>query len=143
MSDLRGFAQRMLVIAKNVSLNSDALTRKVALAVDGAVVIATPVDTGRARSNWIVEIGSASNDINEEFGPHNSNGALGTRRALDQGAATIGTYQKGEVIHITNNLPYIEALNDGTSAQAPANFVQEAVQAGVDTIGDARITVNT
>ena len=124
MADLRQFAGRIRVMGKRIEKNADAMTRKVALAVDSAVVIATPVDTGRARSIWQVNLG----------GP-----ASGTRDALDQtgqaaiaeGRTEIAKYKGGSAIHITNNLPYIGRLNDGWSAQAPSGFVEKAVLVGV------------
>jgi hypothetical protein len=124
MADLRQFAGRIRVIGRRIEENADAMVRKVALAVDSAVVIATPVDTGRARSNWQVNLG----------GP-----ASGTRDALDQsgqaaiaeGQTRIAQYRGGSAIHITNNLPYIGRLNDGWSAQAPSGFVEKAVLVGV------------
>lgn len=135
MSDLRGFSQRIRNIAGQINTNSDRVTRQCALAVDGSVVIATPVDTGRARANWIVNIDGPSTTIVQEP----ASPAQGARQALDQGRATIATYQKGQAIHITNNLPYIGRLNDGYSAQAPENFVLEAVNAGIQTLRNARL----
>lgn len=141
--DLSGFAARMQVLASLVDTNSDRLVRRVALAVDGAVVIATPVDTGRARSNWIVNIGSPSTEVIPAYveGKGGSAGAAAARAALDQGSATIAGYQKGQEIHITNNLPYISRLNDGYSAQAPGNFVQIAVQQGAETVRGAKLLI--
>ena len=36
------------------------IMRKVALAVDQVAVLRTPVDTGRARSNWVVTLGAGT-----------------------------------------------------------------------------------
>ena len=33
-----------------------------------------------------------------------------------------------DTVYISNNLPYIQRLNDGYSQQAPENFVESAVQ---------------
>lgn len=124
MADLRRFAGRIRVMGKRIEQNADALTRKVALAVDSAVVIATPVDTGRARSNWQVNIGAPADGTRE---------ALDTsgQAAIAQGQTEIAKYKGGSAIHITNNLPYIGRLNDGWSAQAPSGFVEKAVLVGV------------
>ena len=58
--DLRQFGRKIRVTGNVVEENGGKLLRSVALAVDAAVVLATPVDTGRARSNWQVEIGAAA-----------------------------------------------------------------------------------
>lgn len=133
MSDLRQFAGRIRVMGKRIEKNADAMTRKVALAVDSAVVIATPVDTGRARSNWQVNLGSPADGTREAYTPgaEGSTGGANAQAAIDQGRAEIAKYKGGSAIHITNNLPYIGRLNDGHSAQAPAGFVEKAVLVGV------------
>ncbi len=141
--DLKGFERRMGVLGNTVGDNAHKLLRKVGLAVDGSVVIATPVDTGRARSNWIVNSGSAATDTREPYSPgkEGSTGGPNAQAAIDQGKATIAAHPKGADLHITNNLAYIGKLNDGSSAQAPPLFVEKAVQAGVNTIRAANITV--
>lgn len=133
--NLRTFSRRAVVLGDTVATNSDRLTRKVALKVDSTVVLATPADTGRARSNWIVDL---DNEPKNTFGEPASP-AQGAQQALDQGSATIGQYKAGQVIHITNNLDYIGKLNEGHSAQAPANFIEEAVYVGVQAVKGASL----
>lgn len=124
MSDLKGILNKA---GAKVVDNADRLVRRCALATDAAVVIATPVDTGRARSNWQVEIGQAASGTLESF-DKSGQGAIATGRKVIEG------YKGGSSVNITNNLPYIERLNDGWSAQAPAGFVEKAVQVGVAAI---------
>lgn len=139
MTDLRTFAGRIKVVGKRVEDNADRLTRKVALAVDAAVVIATPVDTGRARSNWQVSLGEAASGTREAFseGKDRSTESANTQAALEEGKAVISEYKGGTDIHITNNLPYIGRLNEGWSAQAPSAFVEKAVLVGVAAVQGA------
>lgn len=131
MAEFGDFSARMRVRAKAVSENSDRLVRKVALSVDQALVSGTPVDTGRARSNWIVQLDAASDQTIEAYAPGSGASTVSdnTQAALAQGSREIAGYSGDHhsEIHITNNLPYIEQLNDGWSHQAPANFVQEAI----------------
>lgn len=130
---------------------ASAMVRRVAFAVDRALVLGTPVGNpdlwkannqpkkirrgakgyagkgyvgGRARANWIPT-------LNVPF-----NGTVG--RQDGQGAATIGllapvsaAFKLGDTVWISNNLPYIEALNNGHSTQAPAGFVELAIEAGI------------
>jgi hypothetical protein len=141
------FNRNMRRLGSNVAKNADALVRKCALAVDATVVLATPVDTGRARSNWQVELNAPAEGAREAYSPGKGRSTEGanTRAAIEQGKQVIATYNKGSSrdrsIHITNNLPYIGKLNDGHSAQAPAGFVEKAVMVGVNAIKGARITV--
>ena len=95
--------------------------RKIALDVFSEVILMTPVDTGRARGNWQVSIGTIPG---------------GTLELDDKaGTATIGKVQAetlglkaGQTIYLVNNLEYISALEFGHSKQAPAGMVRLTVQ---------------
>jgi hypothetical protein len=133
MSDLRGFSKSIKLRGEAVVKNTDALVRRVALLIDSAVVLATPVKTGRARANWLVAVGEApSGTVGEPSSP-----GAGAQDALDNARAVIGGYAGEGEIHITNNLPYIEALNAGSSQQAPAAFVEIAIEQGVQAVRNA------
>lgn len=123
MADLRSFANKMRDISSAIEHAAGEMTRRTAVAVDTAVVMATPVDTGRARANWQAGIGAPVEGTTEDV----SESGAG---AIAEASSKIAGYKGGSVIHITNNLPYIQALNDGHSAQAPAGFVEHAVDVG-------------
>lgn len=133
----------MRVVAQGVADGADAIVRKCALAVDGAVVLGTPVDTGRARSNWQVNLDAPAAGTRDAYVPGKEGSTKGpnAQAAIDQGSSVISRYKGGQVIHITNNLAYIGRLNEGWSAQAPAGFVEAAVLSGVAQIRGARILV--
>lgn len=138
MSDLKTFSRRIRTRASKVSKNTDGLVKKVILAVDQAVVLATPVDTGRARANWRPSIGAP---LTQTLPEPQSSGA-GLRSALAAGEAIARQYRGGNnspTVHITNSLPYIQYLNDGSSKQAPRNFVNTAILLAVSAIKQARI----
>lgn len=139
--DLRRLAVRIRKLGSNVENNSVALVRKVALSVDSTVVMGTPVDTGRARSNWQVEIGKPAQGVVDAHVPGKEGATAGpnAQMALALGAAAISTYKGGETIHLTNNLPYIGALNRGHSAQAPVGFVESAVLDGAAQVKGVKI----
>ena len=128
------FNRRVGVLGTKVTKGADKVVRKVALAVDQAVVLQTPVDTGRARANWLAALNipnfSASDATDKGGGS-----------AMAQAASVAAAYNgdKDVAIHITNNLPYIGALDEGTSAQAPAGFVRLSVLRGVGAVQGARI----
>lgn len=126
MANLDEFSEIIARLGRQVEQNALLVVRRVALAADQAVVVATPVDTGRARSNWLVTIDAPDP---REIPPYSQDdGAGSARAAVAQGQAAIAAFAAGNrAIYITNNLPYIERLNQGSSAQAPASFVQQAV----------------
>lgn len=139
--NLRQFSIRIRKLGSNVETNAVKLVRKVALSVDSTVIMGTPVDTGRARSNWQVEIGKPARGTVEAYAPgkEGSTGGQNAQIALALGAGVIATYKGGESIHLTNNLPYIGALNRGHSAQAPSGFVETAVLDGVAQVKGAKL----
>lgn len=136
MASLSDLDKRMNRLSKKLSGEVNKFVRKVAFIADQNVVLATPVDTGRARSNWIV---SVSSPVNESIQPYKPGLGLGVGEvanasaATDQALAALAGRRNGQDIYIQNNLVYIERLNQGHSQQAPANFVQTAVKNAVTT----------
>ena len=100
---------------------ADDLTKKITGDMLQQVVIATPVDTGQARGNWRVSVGTIDKSVDETLTDKSGNGAI------SQGIRTIQAGGGlGKIVHVSNALNYIERLNDGWSMQAPKNFVQIA-----------------
>lgn len=123
----------MRVLSARVEENAEALVRGVALAVSETVVRTTPVKTGRAKANWLPSLDGLRSETVE---PQDKSGAA----ALQEARQVIAAYKLGQTIHITNNLPYIRALNDGRSVQArPAGFVERAIQAGVQAVAEKKL----
>lgn len=128
MSDFGQFSQRMRVLSKNVEVNSKKLVKDLALNIQPAVVIATPVDEGVAKSNWIVNPGDAVDHVIPAYvpGEKGSTESENVAAAIEQGQSALSNYIDGP-IHVTNNLPYIQRLNDGYSKQAGEHFVEAAI----------------
>lgn len=111
---------RIMVRLENATREA---TIDMALRIHGALVEGTPVDTGWARSNWLPSVGVPRGET------------VGAPGALDQGPARVGQSEvagwgiQDGPIYIANNVPYIRRLNGGSSNQAPAGFIEAAVQA--------------
>lgn len=134
--NLNQFGDKIKRVAVNVPKNADEIVRKVALAADQTIVTATPVDTGRARANWQVGIGAAPAGTVEYSG--GGSGAAGYAIGVAQNVVTAYKGQPGG-IWLVNNLPYIQRLNEGWSAQAPAKFVEQAIDTAVTAIRDSKV----
>lgn len=136
MAGPKEFERNMRKRARNVEQGAAQAVRKAALAIDAAVVLATPVDTGRARSNWQVSLNAPPGNTLPAYSPGagGNTGSANAQAALQQGADTVARSRPGDSIWITNNLPYIGRLNNGHSAQAPAGFVQKAITVGANAI---------
>jgi hypothetical protein len=100
------------------------IVRKVALDLLRGVVLDTPVDTGRARANWQVSIGRpAAGEIEHSSGDEQ----LAAQAAITAGTPTIMAVKRDVSIYLTNNVPYIVALERGHSAQAPEGMVRKNI----------------
>ncbi len=94
--------------------------KKIVLEALRRVVAKTPVDTGRARANWQVTIGSPATsqlDITDKDG-----GAT-----IAKGLAAIQGLPPYQIVWISNNMDYIEDLEHGSSKQAPEGMVEVTV----------------
>jgi hypothetical protein len=107
----------------------DDTLRKVALVANQTVIMATPVDTGRARANWQVSIDT---EIDSEVDSTDAQGAM------SRNAETIRGYRNGSII-LQNNVAYIGALNNGSSAQAPSGFVERALQTAASAVQKSKV----
>lgn len=126
--------QALIAIAERTEKNATLHMRRLALIIDRNVVLATPVDTGRARSNWIVSVVASTDEVREPFAPTKGGGigeSSNAQGAIRQAENAVRHAKPGQTIFINNNLPYIAELNNGTSAQAPRGFVRTSVLIGV------------
>lgn len=140
MANLHDLARRMRLHAQAVGTNSQDAVRKVAKAAGTAVVYGTPIDTSRARMNWQTTIGQPAVGVLSPYPSQPGSPSEGTQAALSSlSAATIEYAGQEGGIWITNNLDYILKLNNGSSAQAPADFVAQAVLAGVRSVSTVRL----
>jgi hypothetical protein len=87
---------------------------------------ATPVDTSRALSNWLVGLGAPQkSEIGARFegegGSTREQSAAATYQEADR---ILRTKKAGQTVYLTNNAPHIGRLNAGSSSQAPAGFIE-------------------
>jgi len=82
------------------------------------VVQRSPVDTGRFKGNWSLSVGEQNMTQSAMADPVGGNTIMNGATAL-RGYGSQGFH----VIHIQNNLPYAQRLEDGWSKQAPAGMV--------------------
>ena len=118
--------------ANQIEEGAPRIVGRVTVVVAQALGFATPVDTGRARGGWLASL----NVAREGEGPPDPSGTSVTTQAL---AIAARIREERDEAVIVNNVPYIESLNNGSSRQAPAGFVQTAIQLGSIEAGKARI----
>lgn len=115
-----GFAAQLSAWAVRTDQTIRDAAARFCMDLTAAIIMGTPVDTGRARNSWVATLGA----------PYR-----GQVRTTDKtGGRAIARAQKtaeaapGGVFYLTNNLPYIRRLEyDGWSKQAPRGMVRIAV----------------
>lgn len=112
------FSDDMNAYAKKAGASLEETTRAVALELFGSIIKDTPVDTGRARGNWQTSIGAPASGEADR---------LGVREALSELGSEAGKFVGGQVIYLSNQLPYIQRLELGWSDQAPAGMVRKNI----------------
>lgn len=132
---LRGFGIKIKEVGAALPGRSDRLLAQLLVVCTATVVLRTPVDTGRARANWVATQGAP---FAGTLPPPASAGA-GAGEAVARATAVAGAYRGGAGLFLRNGLPYIGRLNSGSSTQAPANFVRDAVNAAVKKVQSSRI----
>lgn len=118
-------------ISRGLKKAAERVIKAITVNVAAELVERTPVDTGWARGNWVPSVGA----------PHE--GTVGTPESPGTGAYETGLGQVAAYqlelgpTFVSNNVSYINRLNEGHSAQAPAGFVQVAIAKAVaDTTAD-------
>lgn len=131
--------------AKEVSEGTTKIVQRAGSVVDRELVLNTPVDKGPARSNWVGTLNVPFTGTIPAYAPGNKLG-LGERAnaeaAIAQANVAIRLFRalRDKSLHFTNNIRYIEALNNrGTSSQVPAFFVQRAVQAAIVSVKGMKV----
>lgn len=103
-------------LAKQLQVDADLIKRKIALDIFARLLAVTPVDTGRARAGWSVDTRHGS------FVPPKGESGYSFDRSMNVSPHMIP--KNAQMIVIYNNVEYIAELNDGTSTQAPKQFVE-------------------
>lgn len=100
----------------------------------------TPVDTSQAISNWTVTLDSpASEFVGPHYpGHHGSTYTASSEETILLGKIALLKKKPGQSIFITNNADYIRDLNDGSSPQQEAGFVERAVFVGKRSIAKGK-----
>lgn len=126
--------------ASNIKVVVDALNTRVddivrRLVIEIVAILAsppsqggTPRDTGWASANWIASVGKP---FEGTVGSPESVSAAQQTASLE---AILGYKHEQGSAFAANNVPYIAALNFGSSKQAPAGFVEFAVARGVQIV---------
>lgn len=115
------FSDDIIKFSKKTNESVEQVMRASAISMFSTIVQRTPVDTGRARANWLYTQDTPSSST-VESGPDKREADTGSSSKIAQ------EIKPGSKHIITNNLPYIEKLESGDgSSQAPRGMVKVSV----------------
>ena len=129
---MAGFADQVKAWERKTERKMDLTVRRIAFRMFSKIVLKTPVDAGRARSNWQASIGSAATGVVDTVDQSGT-------ATIAQIGVIVANMKAGDTIYLANNLPYIRKLEEGGymagpkvvngySSQAPNGMVALTVQ---------------
>lgn len=113
------FRQTQIKIAKWLNLAPALVVQKTAIDILSEVIYRTPVDTGRARGSWTVGIDQMPDA--DDFG-------VDYLINMNRNIGAINNTPNIARAFIVSFLPYILALENGSSRQAPNGMATIAIQ---------------
>lgn len=125
-ADIDKLAERIPLAANEIKIATTA-------AIHSYLLDDTPVDTSKALSNWVV---TEEEPWGIEIEAHHE-GVLGSTQAASIAEAKIAArnvysrVKPGQSLFISNNADYLNDLNQGSSKQAPAGFIETSILKGL------------
>lgn len=113
------FADDIKRFAAKTSKAHDEIARGTTIALFNAVIMDTAVDEGRLRGDWQTTVGQPAAGENGRFD------AAGTAAMAEVIANT--PPGAGQETLLTNNMPYCEKIENGSSDKAPQGMVHRNV----------------
>lgn len=111
-----GFSDDVRRFTTKTTEAHNKITRVATLELFRGVILATPVDTGRARGNWQTTVGAPAGTETRREDPSGTQAIAEVMANTPDGA--------GQEVFLSNSLPYIEQLEYGSSTQAPAGMMR-------------------
>ena len=113
------FADDIKRFSAKTSKAHDEIARGTTIALFNAVIMDTAVDEGRLRGDWQTTVGQPATGENGRFD------AAGTAAMAEVVANT--PPGAGQETLLTNNMPYCEKIENGSSDKAPQGMVHRNV----------------
>lgn len=121
MSNVAQFNISLEKAATKIRGDMNKFYKQVCMEVLKRIVLRTPVQTGRARGNWQLEIGRPASGILDVEG---SKGEM-TDLSVNSGISKLRDIPPFSIVHVTNNVEYLFYLEyDRRSPQHPEGMVE-------------------
>lgn len=129
MKTLLDLAKRMDYLAVAIPKAASDNISQTAELLQVGLTAHTPVDTSKALSNWVLTVEEPFDLELDAYrlGSGGSTQNASIAEALTQGRQQLKLKKPGMPVFLSNNANYIRDLNDGSSSQAPAGFIEREV----------------
>ncbi len=118
------FSRSLMAIADYVDGSFEKVVRKAAIDLYRSIVTPTPVDTGRAKASWGLDVSHTDYVADErEYSEEE------IKQIVNETVSDFKFSIHDNTVTIYNNLEYIEFLEDGSSTQAPTGMVSLSLAA--------------
>lgn len=114
--------QDIELLKQRFKTNRIKVLRISAIVTGSSIILGTPVDTGKARANWQTSLNSPILNAIDKMD------ASGAEAIRDIGGVTAQFGGTDSSIWISNNLPYINRLNNGWSKKADPGYVERVIE---------------
>lgn len=139
--DLLSLAAEMERLTTAIPEAASQTASRVAFTIVADLAYRTPVDTSNAISNWQTTLDApASIEIPPHYmGSRGSTYSVSAAETVARAKLVLKAKKPQQAIYIANNADYITDLNQGTSKQAPAGFVEISKMIGEKMIGTFKV----
>ena len=143
MAELLELERLCNVLPGQIEQAANELAKGVVKAIDSDLVEHTPVDVTTAVSNWQPSVnGPANFELPAIYpGEGGSTAPESRREAIAHVDRALADKEPGVPFYLSNVTPYIGDLNNGTSKQEPAGFVERAIRIGEKFAATAQLRI--
>ncbi|MFY1050939.1 HK97 gp10 family phage protein [Ectopseudomonas khazarica] len=110
------FKSDMARATRKIEQAHDQIVRTATIDLFSGTIRDTPVDTGRARGNWVTQVDTPAQGVIERDDKSGAAAIAEVIAKTPEGA--------GQETTMANSLPYIDRLEYGYSQQAPSGMVR-------------------
>lgn len=125
----RTFAQDIEAFTRVTQIHADFVLRRLTFEALFGLMWRSPVDTGRFRASWRVGVNKIDDSVEARRADKDSSPQGSVPQAnLERENTKAASARFGDTIHITNSLPYADALEKGHSKQHPTGVLNDTFQ---------------
>lgn len=140
-NNLLSLSRRMQRIKKAIPEEANRIKKEVALVVVSDSIRVTPVDVSEALSNWQISINTPAYAPLPAIypGQKGDTESASEQAAIEHAQRVLSEVRPGEPVFSSNLAKHIVPLNNGTSTQEPAGFVERSILLGRVALRKARL----